>query len=195
MILRRNTGELVLSTEADLRPGYAVAGPTIHNKLNAGCYGRQPGPHKPVPTHKIRAWNSKNEQVEVDCGCRCHTRKGVLAYEAEARADRARSADPATRKFDFEGGSSMGVNLARRLRRVSPEKQRRLSQLDARIAKLQRERTAIIPTLWGDGSVLKPADLARIGAGTDRFKPNDRGPDRHAIEGMLAPKSSVHPKP
>lgn len=185
LILRRNTGELVLSTEADISHGYGESGPSVHSKY--GCYAQQPGPKKLAPAHKIRSYLGGDE---ADCPCACHTRKGVAAHAVKLAEFTARQKDPGGRKYEFEGGSSMGVNLARRVRRVSPDKQRRLQQLDAKIAKLQRERTAIIPALWGDSDVLTAIDLAKIAA-TPQAK---KGPGRRLVESALEAKNTISPE-
>lgn len=183
LILRRNTGELVLSTEADIGHGYGESPPSVHNKY--GCYAQSPKAGQPAPMHQASTYGGG-----ADCTCRCHTRKGLAAHKTEVAGFNAKQRDPAQRKFEFEGGSSMGVNLARRVRRVSADRQRRLQALDAKIAKLQRDRTAIIGATWGDGVILTPSDLARITA-----IPNDkRGVGRRLLETALEAKNTISPE-
>jgi hypothetical protein len=103
LVLRRMTGEIVLTTERDLEGGYA--------------------------------------------------------FDADKHA-----VDPGEAGLSIAGGASKAENLAKRLRRVSPEKQRALRTLQRRIAKLQRDHTALIATLHGDGIVLSPRELVAIAA-------------------------------
>ena len=60
------------------------------------------------------------------------------------------------------GGTGKAENLARRVRRVSPDRARRLRAIQKRIAKLQADHTELIGSLWGDGEVLDVGDLVTI---------------------------------
>lgn len=188
LILRRNTGEFVLSTEADIRAGFGVSLPRPHDKYS--CYAEVPKTGT-APSHEVFAgnWIGDVRQTET-CRCACHTRKGVAEWRAAMKAIAAKRGDPATQKFEFEGGSSMGINLSRRVRRVASDTQVRLAQLDARIAKLQRERTALIPRLWGSGDVLTPADLAKIVA----TPPAKRLASIGTVKGAIEPKNTISPE-
>lgn len=193
--MRRNTGEVVLTTEQEVGHGHIEGRPNIHNAsgsiyaAGSSCYAQLPKPGQPAPGHKVRTY-IKGEYGEADCKCRCHTRKGLREFKAESAAFAKKASDPAQQRYTFEGGASMGVNLARRVRRVSADKARRLRALDARIAKLQRDRTAIIPTTWGDGEVMSPVDLAKLAA----IPADRRGPSRRALEGILESKNAISPE-
>lgn len=195
LILRRNTGELVLTTERDLDPGHVEGYPNIHKATtelrgNSYCFVPVPGPSQPAPMHKVWAWDDKLGRVEVDCKCRCHTRKGLREHRAELAEFRNKQRDPGIVRYTFEGGSSMGANLAHRVRRVPADTQARLGRLDSRIAQLQGERTGIIRSLWGDGEVLTASDLAKIAT-----QPSDKkGPSRRDLEGRLEAKNTLNPE-
>jgi hypothetical protein len=74
------------------------------------------------------------------------------------------AASPDVVRIGIAGGSSAAYNLARRLRRVSPERARRLRVLQNRIAKLQREHVELIGALWGDALTLDASDIVAIAA-------------------------------
>lgn len=77
----------------------------------------------------------------------------------------------------FGGGSSKAINLIKRVRRVSLDKRRRLYALDIKIAKLQRDRAAVILATWGDGEILELADVEAI----VRSPREKRGPSRRTV--------------
>ena len=85
--------------------------------------------------------------------------EGGYAFDADKHA-----VHPGGAELSIAGSATKAENLAKRLRRVSPEKQRALRAIQRRIAKLQRDHTALIATLHGDGIVLEPVDLVAIAA-------------------------------
>jgi hypothetical protein len=134
-------------------------------------------------------------------------------YASRAQAKR----DPLMAELSIPGGSSKVVNLIKRIRRLAPDKARRLRSLQVKIAKLQREHTELIGTLWGDGEVVTPVELVRMANlsvehGDSRFltttpsgfqtfdydkrrlyEIEKRGLNRRQVEASLEPKLEVRP--
>lgn len=177
LVLRRNTGEIVLTTAGEL---------SIERDYPPSVHSRNCNTKPPYAQHQVTMGGKWDEDEHrwiplpaVPCPCACHTAKGRKTWRAAMAAWKKLHADPRHLRFSIAGGTSAGMMLVRRLRAPAPEHHRALLALDRQIWNLQKRRNLLVKVMWPKARVLTPRDLDQLA------RKAGRTPTHYVLSGRL----------
>jgi hypothetical protein len=205
VLLRRNTGEIVLEGEQNLH-----LATHYYDTKEYENFPREPREPKAIPAPDLyalgghpewqdgggRVWVFPDAEAEAKAKALMDAYKPVQEANLAARRawwerkqkweDRRRKAgekalrrlDPKEQRYSFAGGSSAGRSLAPRVRLLRAADQRKFEELDKQIIRLHERRGALIEAAFGRGLKPTPEQLLNVAvkAKVERDRATKRNP-------------------